>query len=400
MPRLDGSISRRAATVPDRPRTNGAPGEGAEARAASRLHPMTLDVAIAHAFPGFALDVAFQAPGGVTALFGRSGSGKTTVANAVAGLLRPDRGRIAIEGRVVCDTEAGVWVPPHRRRAGYVFQEDRLFPHLTVRRNLLYGRWFAGLRDGGAVARVVDLLGLGPLLDRRPGALSGGEKQRVAIGRALLAEPRVLLMDEPLAALDDARKAEVLPYLERIRDETRIPVLYISHAVPEVARLATTVVVVEAGRVIRAGPTAEVLSDPDAVPSLGVREAGSLITGRVLSHHEDGLSEIAVSAGTLLLPRIAAPPGAAVRVRIEAQDVIVARARPEAISALNILPATVAALRRGEGPGVVVQLRCGTDLLLARITRRSAETLGLAPGIACFGIVKAVSVAPADIGRE
>lgn len=361
---------------------------------------MSLQIALSHAFPGFTLDAAFEAPTGVTALFGRSGSGKTTVANAVAGLIRPDRGRVAVDGRVLCDTATGAWVPPHRRRAGYVFQEGRLFPHLTVRRNLLYGRWFAGLRDGPAFDHVVELLGIGHLLDRRPGALSGGEKQRVAIGRALLAEPRVLLMDEPLAALDDARKAEVLPYLERIRDETRIPVLYISHTVAEVARLATTVVVLEAGRVVRAGPTADVLADPDAVPALGVREAGSLLTGRVLAHHADGLTEVAVSAGSLLLPHLSAPPGATVRVRIEAQDIIVARERPTAISALNILPATVTALRRGEGPGVVVQLRSGEDRLLARITRRSADALGLAPGVECFGIAKAVSVAPADIGRQ
>jgi molybdate transport system ATP-binding protein len=360
---------------------------------------MSLEVRLAHAFPGFALDIAFEAPKGVTALFGRSGSGKTTVVNAVAGLLRPDRGRVAVDGAVLCDTDRRIWVPPHRRRAGYVFQEGRLFPHLTARQNLLYGRWFAGVRDGRAFDHVVEMLGIAHLLGRRPGALSGGEKSRVALGRALLSAPRFLLMDEPLAALDEARKAEVLPYLERIRDETRVPVVYVSHSVAEVARLATTVVVLEAGRVVRAGPAEAVLADPDAVPSLGVREAGALVTGRVLGHHADGLTEIAVSAGSLLLPRLDAPPGAVVRVRIEAQDVMLARARPEGISALNMLPGTVAALRRGEGPGVVVQLRCGADLILARITRRSADALAIAPGIPCWAVIKTMAVARWDIGQ-
>ena len=360
---------------------------------------MSLTVSLQHRLPGFALDVAFAAPPGVTALFGRSGAGKTTVVNAVAGLLRPDRGRIAVNGWELFDTDAGRWLPPHRRRVGYVFQEGRLFPHLSVRQNLRYGRWFAGRpRDGAEFDHVVGLLGLGALLARRPGALSGGEKQRVAIGRALLARPRLLLMDEPLAALDEARRAEILPYLERLRDETRTPILYVSHSAAEVARLATTVVALEAGRVVRAGPAAEVLSDPAAVPALGVREAGSVLTGRVMRHHPDGLTEIGVSAGALLLPRLRARPGAQVRIRIEAQDVILSRTRPEGLSALNILPARVSAVHRGEGPGVAVQLRAGRDLILSRITRRSADALGIAPGIDCFAIMKSVAVAQGDIG--
>lgn len=361
---------------------------------------MTLRVALRHRMGGFALDLAFEAPGGVTALFGRSGSGKTTVVNAVAGLLAPDWGRVSVDGRTLLDTDRGLGVPPHRRRVGYVFQDARLFPHLSVRGNLLFGRRFAPQRAGEAeVARVVDLLGIGPLLTRRPGALSGGERQRVAIGRALLASPEILLMDEPLASLDEARRAEILPYLERLRDEAGLPVLYVSHSVAEVARLATTVVVLEGGRVVRAGPTAEVLADPEAVPALGVREAGAVLRARVVRHDEaDGLTELAVSAGTLWLPRIDAAPGAALRVRIEAGDVILALRPPEAISALNCLPATVTAVREGEGPGAAVGLRAGEDRLLARVTRRSARSLGLAPGVVCFALVKAVSVAPRDIG--
>ncbi|NNU79435.1 molybdenum ABC transporter ATP-binding protein [Halovulum dunhuangense] len=360
---------------------------------------MSLSIAIRHAFAGFSLDVSFQAPPGVTALFGRSGAGKTTVVNAVAGLFRPDAGRVAVNGWEMFDTAAGRWLPPHRRHLGYVFQEGRLFPHLTVRQNLTYGRWFAGgPRDAAEVARIVAMLGIDRLLDRRPAALSGGEKQRVAIGRALLSHPRLLLMDEPLAALDEARKAEILPYLERLRDQTDIPILYVSHSVTEVARLATTVIALESGRVVKQGPAAEVLADPQAVPALGVREAGSVLAGRVLRHDPDGLSEIAVSAGRFFLPQVAAEPGAQVRIRIEAQDVILSRGRPEGLSALNILPATVSEVRRGTGPGVMVQLRAGDDLILARITRRSADLLGIAPGMTCFCIVKSVAIARRNVG--
>ncbi len=359
---------------------------------------MTLRATVRHAFPDFAMDAAFEAPEGVTALFGRSGSGKTTFVNAIAGLLRPDAGRAEVGGEVLFDLASGFWLPPHRRRVGYVFQELRLFPHLTVRRNLLYGAWFAGAREGPALAWIVDLLGIEALLERRPGALSGGERQRVALGRALLARPRLLLMDEPLAALDEARKDEILPYLERLRDELGVPILYVSHSVAEVARLATTVVVMEAGRVLRAGQAAEVFSDLDVARAIGVREAGAVLTARVVRHHSDGLTELAVSAGPLFLPRVGAGPGAGLRLRVEAQDVILSRTRPEGLSALNILPAVVAAVRMGEGPGALVQLRAGEDVLLARVTRRSAEALGLAPGISCFAVVKSVAVAPRDVG--
>ncbi|MEM6678494.1 MAG: molybdenum ABC transporter ATP-binding protein, partial [Pseudomonadota bacterium] len=308
---------------------------------------------------------------------------------------------------VLLDTESRRFLPPHRRRLGYVFQEARLFPHLSVRANLLYGRRFSGggwpriaTGDPAEFDRVVALLGIEGLLTRRPQALSGGEKSRVAIGRALLSRPRLLLMDEPLASLDQARKNEILPYLERLRDETQIPILYVSHAVAEVARLATSIVVLDAGRVAQAGPAASVFADPTLAPLLGVRALGSILVGRVIRHHEDGLSEIAVSAGSLFLPRVEAAPGATLRVRIEAQDVILARDAPVGLSALNILPATVSAVQRGEGPGVVVQLQAGGDRLLARITQRSADRLGIAPGVACHGIVKAVAVARGDVGQS
>lgn len=209
----------------------------------------------------FHLSAAFRSGARITALMGRSGSGKTTLVNAIAGLVRPQRGRIVVDGMILLDLAQGICVPAHRRRVGYVFQEGRLFPHLTVKQNLMFGRWFAPRREAGAEPdHITDLLGIGHLLARRPATLSGGEKQRVAIARALLANPRILLMDEPLAALDDARKAEILPYIERLRDETHIPVIYVTHAASEAARLAEEVVLLEAGKVVAQEATRIVLA--------------------------------------------------------------------------------------------------------------------------------------------
>ena len=359
---------------------------------------MTLSVHVKHSFPAFTLDAAFEAPPGITVLFGRSGSGKTTLVNAVAGLLRPEQGRVAVNGWELFDTGARRWLPPHKRRLGYIFQEGRLFPHLNVRQNLMYGRWFAP-RDAprAEFGRVVDLLGIGALLDRRPGALSGGEKQRVAIGRALLAAPRLLLADEPLAALDEARKAEILPYFERLRDEVAIPILFVSHSAAEVARLATTVVALEAGRVTRAGPAAELLADP-AVTPLGARAAGAVLGAVVLRHAEDGLTELGAGGLTLVVPRLDAAPGTAMRLRIAAHDVILSREAPVGLSALNILPGTIQDIRSGDGPGALVSLDTAAGRVLARITRRSAQAMGLEPGQVCHAVVKSVAVAPDDVG--
>ncbi len=354
-----------------------------------------LEVALRHRFGAFTLDASFSAPAGVTVLFGRSGSGKTSVVNAVAGLLRPDAGRIAVDGRLVLDTAQGLDVPVHRRGIGYVFQEARLFPHMTVAQNLRYGGWVRRRRvDPGA---VVEMLGIGPLLERRPAALSGGERQRVAIGRALLAEPKALLMDEPLAALDEARKADILPYIERLRDAA-MPILYVTHSVTEMARLATTVVVLEGGRVLRAGPAGDVLSDPQAVPVMGLREAGAVIAARVAAHEADGLTRLDSVAGPLWLPRVEAAVGAVLRVRIAAQDVILSRSRPEGLSALNVLGGVVSAVRTGEGPGALVRIDLGGEFLLARVTRRSAAALGLEAGVSVHAVVKSVAVAQGDIG--
>lgn len=359
---------------------------------------MTLSIALSHRFAGFTMDLAFTAPPGLTALFGRSGSGKTTLINAVAGLLRPDSARIRIDDTTLTDTAKGLHLPPHKRRIGYVFQEARLFPHLTVQQNLTYGQWFAGKPDPAALNKITELLGIAPLLTRRPGTLSGGERQRVAIGRAILSKPRLLLMDEPLAALDEARKAEILPYLERLRDELSLPILYVSHSMAEVARLATTVALIDAGQLTAIGPAAEILSNPATAPAIGLREAGALLQGRVTAHEADGISRIDTAAGPLFLPRVSATPGTQLRLRILAQDVMLATQRPQGLSALNILPTTIAEIRLGDGPGALVRLNAGPDTLLARITRRSALALQLSPGQPVFAVLKAVSVAQENVG--
>ncbi|MBL9050337.1 MAG: molybdenum ABC transporter ATP-binding protein [Tabrizicola sp.] len=352
---------------------------------------MTLELRLNHAFPDFRLEVDLVLPGGLTCLFGRSGSGKTTIVNAVAGLLRPDGAEIRLDGVPLQD------LPPHRREVGYVFQDARLFPHMTVAENLTYAARIRR-RPVEDFDRIIGLLGIGSLLPRRPGTLSGGERQRVAIGRALLSRPRLLLMDEPLAALDEARKAEILPYIEALRDETGLPVLYVSHSLPEVARLATTIVVLEAGKVAAFGPAADILSDPQTAPHLGLRDAGAVLTARIEAQEPDGLTRLMTVAGPIWLPRLEGIPGREVRVRIAAQDVILSRARPEGLSALNILPGTISALHEGQGPGVLVRLDLGGVFLLARLTRRSALALELAPGLQVHAVLKSVAVAQADVG--
>ena len=360
---------------------------------------MSLAVTLAHSFGSFRLDAAFEAPAGLTVITGRSGSGKSSLINMISGIIKPDSGLMRLNGEPLFDLSAGVWPAVHRRRIGYIFQEGRLFPRLSVAGNLDYGARLAPKEARRSDRdRIIEMLGIGPLLTRRPGTLSGGEKQRVAIGRALLSAPRLLLADEPLASLDEARKAEILPLFEQLRDEFDLPILYVSHAPAEVARLATSVVVMREGRVAGCGPVADVLSDPAIAAVMGVREAGALVIGRVLDHAADGLMSVTISGGTLHLPGIAARQGALLRIRIEAQDVMLALKPPEAISSLNVLPAVVEALHEGQGPGCLVRLRVGEDALLSRITRRSADALKLTPGTACHTVVKSVSVAPQDIG--
>ena len=363
---------------------------------------MTLSVSLRHRFASFHLDADFETGPGLTALFGRSGAGKTTIAHAVAGLLRPDEGRVRIGEAILLDTSRKIFVPKHRRRIGYVFQDARLFDHIDVRSNLLFGRFFAPRRARDAAAAefdaIVELLGLGNLLRRQPRRLSGGEKQRVAIGRALLSAPSALIMDEPLASLDEERKAEILPFLERLRDHADLPILYISHSLSEIVRLATYVVALSDGRVARAGPVGEVMSDPTLFPLMGRHEGGATIEARVVAHDmADGLTELESAAGTLLVPLVAASPGARVRVHVRARDVMIGLSQPEGMSALNVLPARVAEIGATDAAFVDVRLEAGCEMLLARVSRRSLTALALEPGKVVFAILKSAAIARRDI---
>ncbi|WP_264049809.1 molybdenum ABC transporter ATP-binding protein [Methylobacterium flocculans] len=362
---------------------------------------MAVAVELALARGAFRLDVAFAAPAGLTALFGRSGSGKSTVITCMAGLARPDRGRIALGSEILLDTDRGLDMPAHRRRIGTVFQEARLMPHLSVRQNLGYGRWFArGRRDvtGLEPEAVIALLGIGHLLDRRPAGLSGGEGQRVAIGRALLSRPRLLLMDEPLAALDAERKAEILPLIERLRDGAGIPIVYVSHAVPEVARLADTIVVLEAGRVAATGPAESILRRGE-LGTFHAAEAGARLDMVVQGEVGADLTRLSGRAGQLLVPRLALRIGTGVRIHVPARDVLLSLDDPVALSARNRLRGRVLALRDLTEGTVLVEVDCNGAVLSARLTRASARELGLAPGLPVFAIVKSVAFDPHDVGR-
>lgn len=348
----------------------------------------------------FQLEARFAADAPIVALFGRSGSGKTTLVNAIAGLARPKRGRIAVSGRVLFDSTQGIDLAPESRHVGYVFQEGLLFPHLSVRANLDYGERLTRPAERFVDrARIVALLGLESLLDRRPNTLSGGEKQRVAIGRALLASPRLLLMDEPLASLDAPRKAEILAYVELLRDELRLPIVYVSHALEEVTRLADHLVVMADGRIAAEGPASEVLGRTDLSPHLGRFEAGSVIEAKVRAHDQTyGLTTLAFDGGELIVPNVDALPGEPVRARIRARDVSIALQRPSGVSLQNILPARIVAIGDEFGAIVDVHLAIGETTLTARITRKSVTELGLAPGAPVFAMVKAVSIDRRSVG--
>lgn len=353
---------------------------------------MSLEVDVRLSLGAFRLDTAFSADGGVTALFGRSGSGKTTLVNVIAGLLAPDHGVVRVGGEPVVDTAAGLNIAMHRRRVGYVFQDARLFPHLDVRRNLLYGRWFNRGADLLSFDDAVGLLGIGDLLRRKPADLSGGEKQRVAIGRALLSNPRVLLMDEPLAALDGGRKAEILPYLERLRAETGIPILYVSHALDEVARLADTIVVLDEGKVAAVGPAEEVLSRVDLGPLTGRAEASTLLSVEVVDQDAaHGLTVAALGGQRLFLPAIEAAPGDRLRVRVRARDVALAKHRPKGLSFRNVLDGRIAEIGSEDGAYAEIAIDIGEARLRARVTQWAVDDLGLAVGDSVFALLKTVA---------
>ena len=359
----------------------------------------------------FSLDVALDLPGrGVTAIFGSSGSGKTTLLRCVAGLERAPRGYLKVNGQVWQDDACGLFVPVHQRQLGYVFQDASLFAHLNVQRNLDYGlRRVPAAERRVSLAQAIELLGIEHLLERHPGKLSGGERQRVAIARALATSPRALLMDEPLASLDVQRKAEVLPYLERLHTELDIPVLYVSHALEEVARLADHLLVLEAGRVLASGPTRCLMTRLDLPLAHG--DAAAAILDAVVTHVEPAyhLSHAAFAGGQISVLNPNLQVGQRVRVRVQARDVSLTLQRQEGTSVLNIFAATVTAIASDSPGQVMVCLDTGgsqsnqnnqnnqqpsqaASQLLARITCKSADALRLQPGSQVYAQVKGVAV--------
>lgn len=357
-----------------------------------------LEVRVRRRLGAFRLDAALESPsGGVTALFGPSGAGKSQLLAAIAGAARPDEGRIALGDRVLYDSAAGVDVAPERRAVGWVFQDGRLFPHLSVAENLRYGARRARGRDAGVrFDEVVEALDVGPLLPRRPQGLSGGERQRVAIGRALLSQPALLLMDEPLAALDLRRRTEILPYLERLRALAPLPVVYVTHALSEAIRLADRLVVMEGGRVLAQGPLADVLARTDLPMLAGRADAASALEARVLDHDAARqLTRLALAGGgQVVTPRLTSAPGTPVRLAILARDVLLAREPPRGLSARNVLPAGVEALTPPRPDGVVLlRLRLeGGAALLSAVTTDAVADLALRPGAPVFAVVKSVAV--------
>lgn len=360
----------------------------------------TLSVQIKCTVGAFALDVAFEARNGVTGIIGPSGAGKSMTLQTIAGLTAPDEGRVVLDDQALVDTQRGVSLAPEQRRIGYVFQEPCLFPHMTVAQNLDYGA--KRRASGGAVSRdeVIDLLDLGPLLDRRPHRLSGGEAQRVSIGRALLSAPHLILMDEPLSSLDIRRRREIMPFIEALHQRLDLPIIYVSHNIDEIVRLADRVIVIHGGRVAAMGHVTEVLNRRD-VQSLLLGESEregdtSTIIEASITHHDDAhdLSELDFNGGTLTLARLDLPIGSSVRLRIHARDVAIATEYPQGLSIQNILEAEVSELRPISAAQVDILLTvAGTQHLTARITRRSAERLELARGRKVWALVKAVALA-------
>jgi molybdate transport system ATP-binding protein len=364
--------------------------DGIEARFAGRLG-------------AFAFDFALNAPPrGVTALYGPSGCGKTTLLRCIAGLNRIRDGHCRVNGELWQDG-ARLFAPTHRRALGYVFQEASLFPHLSVKANLRFGAPPADASPTIGWDEVVDLCGLAPLLDRAPRDLSGGERQRVALGRALLSQPRLLLMDEPLSALDDAAKADILPFLERLRDRLSLPALYVTHDMTEVERLADHLALIDRGRVIAAGPLAELQSDP-ALPLAAARGAAVTLTGTIATIDDAyGLTTVAVRGGAFVAPGRLGPVGARRRLRVLAGDVSLAPGPPGPSSILNVLPARVLSIKTVAANELVVVLGLGADgagdRILARVTRRSWERLGLSEGVSVHAQVKGVALSRDSAGE-
>ncbi|MFJ7316522.1 molybdenum ABC transporter ATP-binding protein [Pseudomonas sp. NPDC098747] len=356
-----------------------------------------IDARLKMAYPGFNLDVDLHLPGrGVSALFGHSGSGKTTCLRCIAGLERAEQGFVQINDEVWQDSDNGIFVPPHKRALGYVFQEASLFPHLSVLANLQFGlKRIARSQRRVDMAQATELLGIGHLLERHPQHLSGGERQRVGIARALLTSPKLLLMDEPLAALDSQRKNEILPYLQRLHDELDIPLLYVSHAQDEVARLADHLVLLSDGKALASGPIGETLARLDLPMAMG-DDAGVIIEGQVSAYDADyQLLSLQLPATEMNIRVTHAPMavGQTLRCKVHARDISLALQNNESSSILNRLPVTVISeLAADNAAHVLIRLDAGGTPLLARITRFSRDQLGVRPGLQLWAQIKAVAV--------
>jgi molybdate transport system ATP-binding protein len=353
---------------------------------------LALDVALDRG--GFKLAVRRELTlAAITAVFGPSGSGKTTLLRVIAGLEDESRGTISFDGTQW--QGPGVRVPPHRRGIGYVFQDGRLFPHLTVQGNLRFALQRAASRERPAARSdfdtVVGALDLAALLPRRPLSLSGGEQQRVAIGRALLTSPRLLLMDEPLSSLDLKRKREIVPHIERLPATFGVPVIYVTHSVDEVARLASDIVLLSAGTIVAAGPVADVLGRLDLASLMGDRDTGSVLTVRVTGE-QGGIAALRLTQQVLHVPMSDPPLGAELRIRIHARDVALATERPRGLSMRNVLPARIMEIVLGDAINAEVLLDVDGQRLRSRITRGAVEELGLAPDQRVFALIKAVAL--------
>jgi molybdate transport system ATP-binding protein len=358
-----------------------------------------IEVDVALKADEFGLNVAFQAGKGLTALFGPSGAGKSLTLDLIAGLLRPDKGTIRLGGQILTDVERRIFVPPHRRRIGAVFQDSHLFPHLSVRQNLLFGRWFTRGSQAIGFDTAVETLGIGKLLARRPATLSGGERQRVAIGRALLSGPRLLLFDEPLAALDMERKLEILPLIEQLRDEVAVPMVYVSHSVEEVARLASTIVVLEEGKVKAAGSPSEVLAWPGREAERTRFDRISVVTMKLRGYNSSyGLTELSHPAGTIWLAGRASPAEGQVRIIVKATDVVLSVRPARDLSVRSSLSGRIAAIER-IGPLAAVEIALkGEGRLCAMITRHALDELGLDCGAEVLALIKTSALDERQIG--
>ncbi len=357
---------------------------------------MALEVMVRATAP-IPLDAAFRVePGELLALVGHSGSGKTTLLRTIAGLWRPERARVSVNGSAWLDTAAGVDLPTHHRRLGIVFQNYALFPHMTAAQNVM-----AAMDTPSAVeaARILDLVNLHGLADRKPAQLSGGQQQRVAVARALARKPQALLLDEPFSAVDRATREKLYAEILGLRAHLAMPVVLVTHDMNEAQLLADRMVVIEAGRIVRAGATADVMSDPEALRAMGIREVAAMLPAVIVAHGDDGLTRLDAPTGPLFLPAVNGAPGTMLRVRIMAHEVILSRARPEGLSAQNILPGIVARIVEGRGPAVTVHIAIGAHEILARITRRAAEQMALRTGDSVHAILKSMSVARDHVAR-